>query len=197
MSNRTSEETFEGSLSQLLDFVWKQWRKEIYTCMPGVVKEYDAETRRATVQPLLRMVATDGTPISRVEIEDVPVIQPSGGGYAIHVPLKEDDDVLIVYAMRDIGEFKETYLESTPIGGILAGNNAIAIAGFGSMLMEPVDPGAVVIQKESGDPYILLKEDKVELKRREDKVVIDDSGIELKSDVEVRIRAPRVRILRG
>lgn len=198
MSSLTPEEDFNGSLSQILDFVWRQWRKEIYTTLPGVVSAYDATTRRADVQPQIKVVLPKGKgELSRPVIPDVPVVHPSAGGYVIHVPVKEGDNVLLIFTMRDITTFKGTYKESIPYPGILNDMTPVAIPGFGSLEITPVDKDAVVIQHEGNDPYILLKEEKIEMKRGQDKVVMDDGGIELRSSRGITLRAPRVDILRN
>ena len=160
MSNIQTDESLDD-LPQVMDFMWRQWRKDIHTALPGVIHRYSPRTRRADVQPQIRTMLTDFSTASRPIVTDVPVVTPFGGGFGMYLPLKPGDNVLMVFAMRDLSEFKQTYKESTPLAGILELGNAIAIPGFGPLNMTPVDQNAVCLQAEGGNPYFEMATNEV------------------------------------
>ena len=188
MSNIQSDESLDD-LPQVMDFLWREWRREIHTALPGMVRRYSQNNRRADVQPQVRTVLTDFTAVSRPIITDVPVVSPTAGGVVTYLPLRPGDNVLLVFAMRDIAEFKETYKESTPLGGILELGNAIAIPGFGPLEMSPVDSEAYCIQTENGETYIRLKGDMIEAKRGSQFIRLDNSNARVEASGTVTIEA--------
>ena len=131
MSNMNPDLDY-SNLALSLRFAIRQSLKDVYTCMPGVVQQYDPHTRRAVVRGALRIVTTDGREIERVAIRNVPVVFPSGGGFALTFPLRPGDPVLLVYSQRGLSEFKRTLDVSAPdVDGFFSEKDAIAIPGFG------------------------------------------------------------------
>lgn len=81
-------------------------RASLWTAMPCLVEEYDDTKLTMTCQPTIKVSLrnSDGT-FSWVPpplLRDVPVVFPSGGGYAITWPLNQGDEVLVVFASRCI-----------------------------------------------------------------------------------------------
>ena len=138
-----------SNIALSLRFAIRQSLKELYTCTPGVVKSYDAETRRAEVMGALKMVTTGGYEVTRKTIRNVPVVFPRGGGFELTFPLAKGDPVLLVYSQRGLAEWKKTLDVSTPdVDGFFSERDAIAIPGFGAGADEPkhviaVDSGGV------------------------------------------------------
>ena len=69
-------------------------RREVLTTVRGAIVAYDPVTQRASVQPLMTARFGDETLRAPV-LESVPVMQPRGGGYAAHFPLKAGDPVTL------------------------------------------------------------------------------------------------------
>ena len=190
MSNRDSDARYE-SLPQAIPFVGAQWLKQVHTSLPGVVTKYDAETRRARVQPAVdKMLAPRGSPYAGFPnlvpmpypiLLDVPVIFPSGGGYTVHFPLLPDDPVLLLFSERDITDFKDK-LESGPPASdaIMEIHHVVALPGFvfpneDDVMIPPLDipfgmePDwlyGVTIQTNDGLTYLHLASDPHEIHAR-------------------------------
>ena len=69
----------------------------VHTALPGIVKAYDAETNKATIQPALNKNFTTGEMPMPI-LENVPVMFPS----FIRFPLNEGDYVLLIFAERSL-----------------------------------------------------------------------------------------------
>ena len=122
-----------SNLAVAVRFALRQGLKDLYTCMPGIVRSYDPETRRATVQGALSIVTTDGRVIDRTPVHDVPVVLPAGGGFALTFPLEPGDPVLLVYSQRGLSGFKKMHDLSAPdLDGFFSEKDAVAIPGFGA-----------------------------------------------------------------
>lgn len=74
--------------------------------LPGRVLAYDADKRRAEVQPLIAEASIDEAGERVVEpapvIVDVPVIMPGAGGVRVKFPVSVGDTVLLVFASSAI-----------------------------------------------------------------------------------------------
>ncbi len=126
-----NRDTDYANMAQSIRFAIRQSLKDLYTCMPGIVESYDAETRRAVVKGTLRVVTTKKEEIEREAIHNVPVVFPSGGGFAMTFPLEQGDPVLLVYSQRGLTNWKKSLDVATPdMFGFLSEKDAIAIPGF-------------------------------------------------------------------
>ena len=150
--NRAANIPYGDSLTEALEFWWREHTKDIYTAMPGVIVDYNGGTRRATVLPALDIVAADDTAHQRGLIGNVPVLTPGGGGYTLLLPLQRGDPVLLLFAMRGLGLWKQNHAAGLPVrserptpGDLLDVNDAIAIPAFGPAGVLPGDyPDGVV-----------------------------------------------------
>ena len=161
-SNRDPDARYE-TMAQGIPFFGDQLLKRVHTCLPGIVIEYDYETRRARVQPAVNLLLTDGTTIEKPIILDVPVIYHTGGGYTVHFPLIPDDPVMLLFSERDIATFKETLTIGPPLSAdIMEIQHALCVPGFvfkDIMLAHPdmVEPGkGFIIQTNDGQAFIHL-----------------------------------------
>ena len=127
-----NRDTDYANMAQSIRFAIRQSLKDLYTCMPGIVESYDAETRLAVVKGALNIVTTKEEEIEREAIHNVPVMFPSGGGFAMTFPLEQGDPVLLVYSQRGLANWKKTFGVAAPdVFGFLSEKDAIAIPGFG------------------------------------------------------------------
>ena len=127
-----NHETDYSNLAQAIRFAIRQSLKDMYTCMPGIVESYDAETRRAVVKGALNIVTTKKEEIEREAIHNVQVMFPSGGGFAMTFPLERGDSVLLLYSQRGLANWKKTLDVAAPDTiGFFSEKDAIAIPGFG------------------------------------------------------------------
>lgn len=73
--------------------------------LPAVVLEYDRETNRATVRPLVQILKTDNTLETRAEIASVPVLNIGGGNAVLSFNILPGDLGWIKANDRDISLF--------------------------------------------------------------------------------------------
>ena len=166
MSSRHSDHRNE-SLSELVEFSWRQFIKRIHTVAPGIVREYDGPSRRARVQPAFKLTFTDDTPpMAKPPIVDVPVVTTSGGGFLVHCPLMAGDPVLLLFSERGLDHFKAAHEVSDPAGpAMFAERDAIAVPGFGPTRITPAE--GLTMQTNDGETYISLTPGRVKIRASE------------------------------
>ena len=183
MSQRNPDSRYDA-LEQVLPFCFRQEMKNIHTAMPGVIVEYNPETKRASVQMALNLLISRTTDhsvlesISRAPLIDVPVLQPSGGGYVVHFPMQPGDPVMLVFSERGMQNFKQSYQVSDPIPEVLFdAQDAVAFPGFGGMEIKPAGEG-LCMQTEDGSNF----------------VEINNGQISVVATESIRLAAPTVTI---
>ncbi len=178
-------EAEHGGLSAMLAEVLAEYRKSLFTAIPAIVVSYDGATKRANLQPTPLTLFKDGTSGALPILPNVPVIMPSGGGYYVSVPLKKGDTVLVCFCQRGIKNFKKTYAEAAPSGGVLDINSPVAIAGFGSLAVTPST--GLSLQKEDGTVKVEVLEDniKIEAPIKVDVIVGGSGGATFNADGSV------------
>ena len=128
-----NRDTDYANMAQSIRFAIRQSLKDMYTCMPGIVESYDAETRRAVVKGALNIVTTKKEEIEREAIHNVQVMFPSGGGFTMTFPLERGDPVLLLYSQRGLANWKKTLGVAAPDTiGFFSEKDAFAIPGFGT-----------------------------------------------------------------
>lgn len=78
----------------------------VWTALPGIIQKVDYEKRTCEVQPSIqgRTQNSDGSYqfVNLPLLVDVPIVMPSAGGFTLSLPIKADDEVLVVFASRCI-----------------------------------------------------------------------------------------------
>src|SRR5277367_520337 len=74
----------------------------IHTALPASIISYDYTTQKATVQPLLNKVFSNGTTMPMPVLNNVPVIFPRAGGASLTFPVVEGDTCLLLFMERSI-----------------------------------------------------------------------------------------------
>lgn len=82
--------------------------------LPAKIVAYDRDTNRATIKPMIAMVATNGSNISRNQLASIPVLNIGGGGSILSFNLSPGDLGWIKANDRDIADFLKRYSESVP-----------------------------------------------------------------------------------
>lgn len=82
--------------------------------LPARIVAYDRTTNRAQVQPLIQLITTDNSKVSRAQIASVPVFQIGAGGFMLNFPLKTGDLGWIIANDRDVSLFLQSYNETQP-----------------------------------------------------------------------------------
>lgn len=104
-----------------LKLLWGVVNKALEKCRVSVgarVTEFDRATRRATVQPQVRLRTLDGQTQERAPLPSRPVVLPRGGGFGIWFDLAPNDPVVTLVADEDHRAFYETGQPMTPLFGV-------------------------------------------------------------------------------
>lgn len=121
------KQTFESAFKT----IFRQLLTGVSTAMPGIVTAFDGKNK-VSVQPAIQILV-DGELIDLPVIEDVPVLYPGGGGFKITWPISENDECLLVFAQRDISNWKTTGGRVAPYSSRRFDKaDAIAIVGLES-----------------------------------------------------------------
>lgn len=165
-------------MTDALQFVFNQLLKDIWISIPGIIESYNQSTKRCIVTPAIKIRKTDGTTETQSSIVNVPVVWPSGGGFAILSPLPKGTPVKIWFSQRGITAFKETFTESDPGGRLFDKEDACVVAGYGSLEVTPATPDGISMQTEDGTNYIF----------------VEDGNIEINATTKVTVNAPLVDV---
>lgn len=96
-------ETFETATSRIVE----HFLSDVNTAMPAkIVRVNDADTLSVDVQPLVNLRYGDGTTKERAVIQGIPVLMPATGTAMVSLPIAVGDFVLLVFAERNIDNFK-------------------------------------------------------------------------------------------
>lgn len=105
---------YGGSLSGALRIFGAKLAQGLDDMLPARVIAYDRATNRATVQPLVQMVTTEGAPVTRAQIPSVPVFQYAGGGFVLSFPLAAGDLGWLKANDRDISLALQSLTDTVP-----------------------------------------------------------------------------------
>lgn len=89
-------------------------RSSIDDMLPAKIIAYDRTKNRATVEPLIAMIKTDGNNVIRNQVASVPVMNFGGGGFVLSFNLNPGDLGWIKASDRDISNFLKSYKQSSP-----------------------------------------------------------------------------------
>lgn len=92
------QEAFRMAMDGRLSSLW--------TAIPGIVQKVDYDKRTCEVQPSIQgQIQKPDSSYEYVNLPvlvDVPIIMPSAGGFTLSLPIKPNDEVLVVFASRCI-----------------------------------------------------------------------------------------------
>lgn len=149
-------------MTDAFKFILNQFKKSLYSVIPGVIETYTKGSKRCRVKPAINIRKTDNTTEEQTAIINVPVLWNSAGGFTILGPLKAGDSVLILFSQRGITKFKETFLTEDPGKGVFAKEDAIVIPGFGGLSVSPATNDGMSMQTEDGSNFIFVENGNIE-----------------------------------
>lgn len=162
-------------LMQLIEETFEYGMTNVHTAFPAVVKNYDAETRRAEVQPSLKRKMSNSEFMDLPIIVDVPVLYFGTTKAGIHIPLEEGDEVLIVCSERCLDSWKDAggdSIEDTDTRKFSM-PDAVAIPGLQAQTFPNIS------EKENcfalhHDSKIVITTEKTTITVDEDKIILDN-----------------------
>jgi hypothetical protein len=96
------DEQLEGSMETAMRTQVEAALKNTHTCLPGIVRSFDATTQTAQVQPAIKRIFIELGPVDLPPCVDVPVVFPSGGNFVLTFPVAADDECLLIFSERAI-----------------------------------------------------------------------------------------------
>jgi len=112
------------------------------------------------VQPLIMMLSSDETAISRAPLASIPVQQMGGGNILLSFPVAEGDLGWILANDRDISTYIQNFKE-TPPSGLRKKNFSDSIfipAILSGYTINPINDGSAVLQTKDGTVSIAISE---------------------------------------
>ena len=179
MSNLSKEQNYH-SLEEAWGFLLHQFKLGLNTALPGIIKTYNAKTKRAEVVPAILQTFTTGAPAKSLPvIFDVPVIFPSAGGYTLTMPIQPGDSVLLVFSQRGLTHFKTKFTESLPTEtALLSLPDAVAMVGFGALNITPATKSGCTLQDNAGHNAVVIEGDQVKVTKGNNTVTLDDHQLQ-------------------
>ena len=96
------DEQAEGSPETAIRTQVEAILKDTHTCLPGIIRSFDAETQTAQVQPAIKRLFIEEGPVDLPLCVDVPVQFPQGGNFILTFPVGPPDECLLVFSERAI-----------------------------------------------------------------------------------------------
>lgn len=183
MSNQDKEKDY-GNITDMLQFVFNQFLKDIFVSIPGIIETYDPVTKRCQVKPAINLRFTNGETEEQSSIINVPVVWPSAGGFTLIAPLQPGDAVEIKFSQRGITQFKETYNQADPGNGMFEKEDAHVVPGYGGLTIVPATTDGMSMQSEDGQNYVFVEDGRV--------VVSTPGAILLNAGVSISLVAPNI-----
>lgn len=180
----------DATLTGMLNQVLKKNLQSIDDCMPAVVIAYDRASNRATVQPMIKILATNGETLSRAQIASVTVFQLAGGGMMLNFNLKAGDLGWIKATDRDLSLYLQAQNEQHPNTGRMHSFND----GFfmpqlmGSFTLDGEDAENAVLSTVDGTVRIAIWPDRVKITAP--RTVVESPIVEVIAPTSVDITTP-------
>lgn len=155
--------------------------KNSENALPAKIVSYDRDANRASVQPMIAMLRTDGVGVSRAQITNIPVYQIGGGGFILSFPLNQGDLGWIIACDRDISLFAQSYLEKVP--------NTMRLHDFGDSFFLPDPMTGYTISGEDDQNAVLQSLD------GSVKISLSADSVKLQTPVNVTIESPQIDLI--
>ena len=164
--------------------------------MPGIIKSFDPTTQTVSADiAIMRIV--DGQNVKYTLVVDIPIILPSVQGFHITMPIKKNDECLIVFADRCIDNwFTNGGVQSQLEHRVHHISDGFAIIGVNSTpgLITSYDPENMVIRNTDNNQKITLKSNgDIEVDTVKD-VNINCTNANIAASASVKIDTPATTI---
>lgn len=83
MSKPNNDIASVGSLAGAFSSAFRHLMMNTDDMLPATVINYDEQTNRAMIKPLVMMLTTDDEKISRAPVANIPVFRFGGGGFLL------------------------------------------------------------------------------------------------------------------
>ncbi|RLB65477.1 MAG: hypothetical protein DRH08_07940, partial [Deltaproteobacteria bacterium] len=176
------------SIKDVLDAHAENALLNLHTALPGIITIFDPATQMATVQLAIKRIVQDEE-IIIAPLLDVPVMQPSAGGFHVTMPITNGDECLVVFSERAIDNWVTSGGIQKPIEYRHHNiSDAFAIIGVNSNpnAIPDYNPGSLQLRNEAGDQSITLNPD--------NSIVIDTTTDVIVNSATTTVNSPEVEV---
>lgn len=197
MDRRERLDDSEESLRMALE----DKQSEIWTALPGIVSGVNLDAQTVSVQPAIQgSISSPNGVVQNVNLPllvDVPIVWPRAGGFALTFPIKQGDEVLVVFASRCI----DSWWQSGGIGQAaevrmhdLSDGFAILAPTSQPKKLSNVSGNNVQLRDESGTTFVEITPDGKARVVAASQIDIEAPTINLTGGAALNLEAPTINI---
>lgn len=151
------------SLTGTIRFAFNKMFQDVNGMLPAQVVAFNRTTNRVQVQPLIAVLTTNNTLVTRPQIASIPVFQIGGGGAVLNFNLNPGDLGWILASDRDISVFLQGYAASPPGTQRMAdfADSLFIPNVMTGFTINPEDTNNAVLQSIDGTKRISIWPDKI------------------------------------
>ena len=173
----------DGSLPGVMRQVFKKQMQNVDGQLPAQVIAYDRKTNRATVQPLITRLTTDGRPHDRGTFSEMPVLALGGGGFYLNFPLRPGDRGWIEASDRDISLFMQ--------GDTMAQPNTMRMHNFSDGRFIPDVMGSYTFDASDDEKLVIASLDgRVKITLGAEELKVKGVRVAIEAETTATIKAP-------
>ena len=157
----------DATQTELLEQAKERAVMDVRVSMPARIVSFDAATKTAQVEIMLKMVDEDDAPVDYPPLTDCPCVFTRGGGFHVVHPYKAGDNGVVLFSDRCLDGWFESGQAAVPMDyRIHSMSDAYFIGGADNMTdVSPIIPDAMFIGKDdnsaglqiNGDGSVILK----------------------------------------
>lgn len=186
LDNRSNESN--GGLPGLIRQGITNYMKDVHTCLPGKILEFNPEKQIAKVQLLIKRIFKEDRVLDLPPLINVIVWQPKAGGYSITFPIKPDDECLVLFSERSLDAWYKSGQSKKPTNYRMHSfSDAICLVGMSSEpnVITDYDPDNLQIRNSEKDQTFTM------LANKDINITTGTVSFELINEgEEVKINAP-------
>lgn len=179
----------------------------IWTCLPGIIESVDLDAGELSVQPAIQGKLIERNPASGELTEKlvdlpllihVPIVWPTGGGFALTFPLKKGDNVLVEFASRAIDSWFQSGGVGAPVENRMHDlSDGFAHVGVRTLAnkLPNVSAEGVQLRNDDGTSFIEISDSgDVNIETPGNVAVKAGGNVSVKATAEIVLEAPIIRL---
>ena len=186
--------------SEIIHRYFDQYDFNLRCAAPGIIKKFDKDKQTVSVQLVIKDIISldtkNGREVKSIQIpllKDVPIVIPRAGGFSITLPIKEDDECLVIFADSHIDAWWQNGDIQEPMSARRHDlSDGFAILGTWSQpnVIDTYNVDDLEIRNEDGKTKIQVKDDTVKIVVNEDTfITVKDKEITITSSSKIDIKS--------
>lgn len=149
----------DATQTELLEQAKERAVMDVRVSMPARIVSFDAATKTAQVEIMLKMVDEDDAPVDYPPLTDCPCLFTRGGGFHVVHPYKAGDNGVVLFSDRCLDGWFESGQAAVPMDyRIHSMSDAYFIGGSDNMTnVSPIIPNAMFIGKDDNSAGVTIK----------------------------------------